>query len=73
MFSIIIGYVIGQAVMRPATGLIFVMLYGVGAGIITANVTYRDNAVLTVPILAIVGFILAWVVRWVRGIRAARS
>lgn len=73
MFSIIIGYAIGHRVTRLAVGLPLVAIYGIGTGIIIANATYRDNAILTVPILALIGYLLARCVRWVRSVRAAKT
>ena len=70
MLSLIVGCALGFWVVRVKEGLMGVLLYGVVAGVISANVSYHDAAGLFPVLLAFVSFGLA---RLIVGVRRARG
>lgn len=73
MLSVVVGAALGWWMARWRTGLLVALVYGVVAGIISTNVSFREGAGLFPPILALVGFSLARVVRWVCSARGVGS
>lgn len=69
MFSFLVGGGVGFWVQRTKVGLALVLLYSVVAGVVLANVSYRETAGVMPLLLAVVGFGIGRLVLWFRNRR----
>jgi hypothetical protein len=56
MFSFLVGGGVGFWVQRAKVGMALVLLYSVVAGVVLANISYREAAAVMPLLLAVLGF-----------------
>lgn len=66
MISLIVGVFLGYRVQPRKLGLVLSIVYGLLIGQWAANIAHRDSAVFSVPILAVIGLLVGWFIKWYR-------